>query len=198
MALQLIGPGSDNDALIAQMNNNISQLQQAQQTQIFKDNTGKARVLLGKASDGTYGLKVSQSGTDVTTATNSQLVFNSAQNTFKIIASGTAAFTPTNVGFTVAAGDLTLVIPHGLGYIPAAMVFSTVPEATAGFTGRTSLPYSDYFPNASPNVGQIFRTVYYDIDATNLTIHAFQSRNISYSAAPTYNVKYYLLQETAN
>lgn len=120
------------------------------------------------------------------------------QNSFVIVLRGTAAFVPTNIANTVAAGDYTLVIPHNLGYIPTAIVHSTIQEPTANFTGYTNLPYSDFFPTGSVNVGKLSRTLYFETDATNLTIHTFQSVGISYSSTPTYNIRYYLLQPTAN
>jgi hypothetical protein len=63
------------------------------------------RVLLGNRG-GTYGLWVSRPGQDVITANTSQLLFDSASATVRILAQGTAAFTP--------GGSNTVSISYGL------------------------------------------------------------------------------------
>jgi len=54
--------------------------------------------LFGFDSSGNMVVKVARPGFNADTATDSQLIFNSSQNTFKIAMSGTVAFTPANGG----------------------------------------------------------------------------------------------------
>ena len=51
------------------------------------------RVSLGLLSDGSYGLKVSPENVDVLTADDSELIFNSSQNVFKIVLTDTVTLT---------------------------------------------------------------------------------------------------------
>lgn len=64
-----------------------------------------------------YGLRVSKSGYNVTTATDTQLVYSSSFNNFKVHAAGTTTLTLT--GGAQNSVDVT----HSLGYVPAFMVF---------------------------------------------------------------------------
>jgi len=68
-----------------------------------------------------YGLKVSQSGYDIASATDKQLVFSSEFNTLKVSSIGSGTANPDDVGSTV-----TVEISHGLGYVPAYTVFTEI------------------------------------------------------------------------
>jgi hypothetical protein len=72
------------------------------------------RILLGFQKDGfgtgvDYGLKISKDGEDVKTASNDNLIFNSAQNVFKIVGAGT--MTVNKAGGSETGSDS---IQHGL------------------------------------------------------------------------------------
>lgn len=67
-----------------------------------------------------YGIKVSQDGYDVASATDLQLVFSSKYKTFKVLITGTFS--------TVLAvsGNATIDISHSLGYDPGNLVYYNV------------------------------------------------------------------------
>lgn len=58
-------PGMDMATMINAINENFSLIENFNRTQIFKDETGVNRIILGKLPDGTYGLVISKPGTDV-------------------------------------------------------------------------------------------------------------------------------------
>lgn len=80
-----------------------------------------------------YGIKVSQVGYNVKTATPSQLVFSSKYQTLKVHAQGTGAITHD--------GGRSATIAHGLGYVPTFLVHSQIDPAYSAFYGTTT----DYF-----------------------------------------------------
>lgn len=58
-------PGMDMATLVAAINENFALLENINRTQIFKDETGVNRIILGRFPDGTYGLIVSKPTYDV-------------------------------------------------------------------------------------------------------------------------------------
>jgi hypothetical protein len=137
------------------------------------------RVLLGAIGDGEWGLKVSVSGVDVTTASDDDLLFDSTRNTFKILSTGTATLTVTGTG------QFQVEIPHNLGYTPAFLAFV---DAGAGF--RSPLPAYVY-----NNLGAI--TAQFNI-VVNATYTRLYIDNLSTATPFTERFRYYLLQQTAN
>src|SRR5579872_4588155 len=67
-----------------------------------------------------FVLKISKPGFDVRSATDAQLQFNSNQDIFKIVLTGTLASIATSGPTT------TTTIAHNLGYIPAVLAFTVV------------------------------------------------------------------------
>lgn len=66
-------------------------------------------------------IAVSKSGKNVLTATDpNDFIFHSSYNTFKIIATGTYAFTMPR---DAMSERLTTILTHGLSYTPFAFVF---------------------------------------------------------------------------
>jgi hypothetical protein len=67
MALPLIrlNPTMTFDELVAALNENFALSENVNRTQVFKDETGTNRIILGRQPDGTYGLVISKVGTDV-------------------------------------------------------------------------------------------------------------------------------------
>lgn len=204
MSFQLIGGDTSNtSAIVNQVNQNIAQLKVQDVTNIFKDDTGTRRVLLGKGKDDFYGLKVSQAGTDVYDGADEDMVFNSDNNIFKIVQSGTVSQTLSNTSNTVsgAAGDnpQEFAIAHNLGYIPAFLVYVRAPADFFDGAVLFQLPHSTYINNDGGSDGLYFTHFYAVVDDTNLTIKYDHRSNTDYSpSAPTFEVRYYLLQETAN
>lgn len=174
-----------------------------------KDNAGQTNVFFGydPALNATRSvLRVAKDGFDATTATDAQLIFNSEQNVFKIIATGTAtipliaAQTPGNF-----ANNLT-VISTGISAgtsVFSAMCFITSTEIS-GATPYTPLPFTGtqlgYVPAAGPSSGGVAYTIkpYTRITAgiLELVINVLTYDNSS-SNGP-WTLRYYILQETAN
>lgn len=175
---------ASNSQLQNQLNNTIRDLQAKERVQVFKDDEGVRRVLLGKSSNSFYGLKVSKPDIDVFSATDEQLVFNSEQNVFKIVDKGT-------IEITLDADTATAVeIAHGLSYTPIVLAF---------FTSDTQ-----YYPlpaimastiNTTSNMIEIQTWLDAYTDSTNLII---KGQNANATPAGPLSVTYYLLQETAN
>lgn len=175
-------------------------------TKTYFDTTN-SRMIEGLLPDGTYGLWVSKPGFNVTTATDDQLVFNSNQNIFKIVKSGTY----TIPEFNLAAGSLVIdavAIPHGLSYIPILQAYGQVTQflnfsypviSVVTVLVYTALPYTPTF--LDPNI-QIYR-IDIGVDATNVYISwvydttSGGSGGIGYDF-PAVPIKYDLLQESAN
>ncbi len=144
------------------------------------NNVGLAQF--GKFTDGTTALKVAQPNIEVGTATNSQLIFNSSQDIFKIVLTGTAT-----IPAIATNGYAHVTVTHNLGYKPGVIAFTTY--------GGTNypLPYLDI-----DNNGLVLQLVNAQ-NITNTTIDFWQalpSTTVPQGAAAA-PVKYYLLQETA-
>lgn len=183
MAVPLIGGGSDLSSTIAATNNAIREINNREVTEIFKDDTGTRRVILGKRGDD-YGLFVSKAGFDAFTAGDDDLVFNSNQNVFKIVSEGNVNITADNGGGTGVIGQVT--ITHNLGYIPAIFAFVDIgsvwiplPAMTAGSAGATVIAFTEYVQVAS-------------ITTTEVLFYFHKST----SGSTTYNLKYFLMQES--
>lgn len=139
-------------------------------------------------------VRIAKDGFDQSTATNDQLIFNSDQNVFKIVASGNATLASASIntaGANYASGtSQTASIPHGLSYTPAilaywatANTYSALPRTVQG--ANTSAGYAIYYISAS-------------VDSTNVLFSVAPfGYNIS-DTFPALTLKYYLLQETAN
>lgn len=172
------------------------------------DGTNTRRLLGGIYPDGNIKIALSQAGYDVATATDSQLIWSSEFNTFKIVVSSTTSIPAKNL----AASQLfleTITIPHGLPFIPIlqayALVNYYVPSggATPIFTlipAYYSLPY-----NALAAITNTDLTTYYissAIDSTNIYFSYFYQTKagpggVGYNF-PLTPIRYYLLQETAS
>lgn len=161
----------------------------------FYDANGIPRWQVGDYPDGTVKMKLSQTGQDVRTATDDQLVWSSDFNLFKIVSSGTA----TSVVSSLAAGATdTTTVAHNLGYIPAVMAF-------VNGTGSTYLTADTYYPlpKAVPiTVGaNVHPGITYEVrvDASNVYFDVTNWSTVGpITDIGTANWKYYLLRETAN
>lgn len=138
MTFNLIGGGSDINAITTTMNQNISELKNQEVSKVIKDEQGTRVVILDKD-----GLRTTEpgSGIDVYTATDSDLTFNSTRRTFQII--GDPFTTPFSVTSGVNFTATTVTIIHDLGYVPMTENIATV--TTNGWasseTGVYPLPY---------------------------------------------------------
>lgn len=146
------------------------------------------RVLLGNQLSGGvnfYGMKVSKEGYDVNTATDDQLVFNSSQNVFKIVSSGTIQETlPGSTGF------ISKSAAHGLGYTPLIIAF--IP---AGGSNYLTTPFLQFDSTSGINIEQ----TRVEVDSTNVYLKLYAPSSGSfYASGFTRQAKYYLLRETAD
>lgn len=166
---------------------------------LLYDSDGNARIAMYIDEDGNPVFKVSEEGQDATTAADSDLIFNSAQNVFKIVTSGTVTQTLSNAANLVSAGKQSVTIAHNLGYVPAFLIYVTAPSTFMDGAILFQLPHSTFFNDGSANDGLFFTYFYGTVDSTNLTINYVHNRNTDYSPqSPAFTVRYYLLQETAS
>ena len=199
MSFQLIGAGSDLTSTQTQINKTILELQNKERTEIFKDDSGTRRVLLGKGDNNFYGLKVSQEGKDVFSAPDEELVFNSNNNVFKVVQTGQVSITSKVVNGTAVGfyfDNTSVTIDHNLGFIPACMAFRT-------YDSTRYIPVPGYGLTQKDSSCKSWDWIYTDITDTQLTIYALTEMMIFVAGAEqqggsTYQIKYYLLQETAN
>lgn len=190
--------GDASNAQLAGTTNDILRQQEASKvTQIFKDDTGQRRVLLGKGSDGFYGLKVSQEGIDVYTAEDDQLVFNSNNNVLKVVDSGTATIPASSLSTGASQYNSTTAdidIPHSLGFAPIVLAFLDL----SGSSSPMSMPFVYYDSVQTTTFVQSSYGVTSDVNS-----FGFSRYSVAYNQTVAFNwsavsVKYYLLQETAN
>jgi len=182
MAFGLIS-SNDPQNIANEMNKNILELKNNEVVQYFKDDTGTRRVMLGKGPSGFYGLKVSQEGYDVYTASNDELVFNSDNNVFKIIQSGTATLGSAADGTTTE-----VTVAHNLGFVPVVMAYLT--DSGSSISPLPSL----IVESAGAEEGKVLQVISWYADTTNVTF--YNQSNLQSTAGGT--IKYYILQETAN
>jgi hypothetical protein len=196
MSFKLLGGGSDLNTVVNDMNSNILQLKNNETTEFFNDANGIRRVLLGQGANSFYGLKVSQPNIDVYTALDNQLIFNSNQNTFKIVNKFSASFTVTSG--SSSAASTTFSINHGLGYTP--LYFSTVNITTntvsAGQVGLFPMPFGTIGggSTAQPLIGYLSLVSPYISNTSSISFNATVSVGSNTFAG---TVTAYILQETA-
>lgn len=152
-------------------------------TTAFKilDTSGLGIAQFGQFPNGSVALKVAKSGHDVSTATDDNLIFNSNQDIFKIVGSGSAVIPASGTSTS------TTSISHGLGYIPAYLgyVFFSL---SSSYNLLPALSIND-------TTGAIisFYEGWTDATTINFRVHVPGG-----TVSSTTSVKYYLLQETAN
>lgn len=174
---------------------------------IYYDASGIPNVLIGlRPLTNVRGFYVSKPGIDVTKATDDELIFNSQQDTFKVVLSSTTAIPLENMtaGNTVMN---TITIPHGLSFIPILDAYALVTyfvsldgSTVVPIQVYTSLPYNGFsgIPDSSIEKYSIIAGV----DDTNIYISYFYQTTSSGSGGTGYNfpttpIRYYLRQETA-
>lgn len=169
---------------------------QARGKLVIKDEDGTQRLLASAES-----IKLSQSGFNVETATDSQLVFSSEFNLFKIVGSGELTVPQMSTTLfstnTYTDSKSSSQINHNLSFTPAVIAFMGV-----GST-YTLMPFS--FTSAGGTGGGI-ATYSWTVYSTDTYVQAFgyaTEFGASWSGGTDANksarsIKYYLLQETAS
>lgn len=110
------------------------------------------------------GIKFTQSGIAVPSATPQQLLFTSGNNNLKIVQSGIATYTFSS---NPSAGQITLAtIAHGLGYVPAHDVFYKFYDPATPYTEYSHMPYVNIAGGLATST-YIFNSY---CDSTNLVI----------------------------
>lgn len=65
LPLVRIQPGMDSQMMASVINDNFAMLENLNRTQMFRDENGTNRIILGRLPDGTYGLVISKPGINV-------------------------------------------------------------------------------------------------------------------------------------
>lgn len=158
-------------------------------------NNGSNNVMLvGQDSTGAYVVKIGKNGQDPVTAPDSELIFNSNQDTFKIATIVTYNFNFTASGY-LAGTQYT--VPHNLGYVPLIQGFATLTSAP-GATGNYPLPYI-YTVTQTPTIPAAF------LIGGIINVQGVDDNNIyvgvglgSSGETIAGTLKFYVLQETAS
>lgn len=202
-------PGDDPkkqiESVVAQANENFRLIANEDRTKVTKDDAGDGRLLVGYQqggfNNGNVGIKLSQEGVDVLTATSDQLIFSSDFNMFKIV--GTGSVTLPVYSITSAAGWTTsssgippsASVAHGQDRIPLVFAFLR----TTGPGGATSLvlPYTDF---GIISGAAYFHTISLAVDDTNLSFNEVTLTNGAVGGGLTNGggtIDYWILAETA-
>ncbi len=169
---------------------------------------------IGLDSSGTqlWGLKVAKPGVDVTTATDSQLVFNSQQNVFKIVKEGTVPILISYV-HDVSRPDLAYsygTVQHSLGFTPLVVASFAEVTASGGPFAGAPLPFMNFtalsflIPDGvGGTTTQVIPAInylghVYDVNSVQVSFEIGVAQSLSIWNNQTVTVKYWLLQESAD
>lgn len=147
-------------------------------------------MIIGRDSQDRQVVKIAKEGFDAKEARNDELVFNSLQNTLKVV--------KTDI-ITVGVGtDATnwSTLPHGLGFAPVPLAFLNN-VTLSGIAAGANIPLPTYSSLSVDTVNQRvnMRTWLHALaDEVNLYIVVFNSTGVAFNL----NVKYFLLQESAD
>lgn len=146
------------------------------------------RMIVGFDENKNPKVKISEAGVSVLDATDDQLIFNSDQNVLKVADEGTVLLVkPANDGYQ------SISISYDLDYPPMVMAFLT---SESGFY--------DPLPKTSvrQDTGAVNNYMGFNINHFDKTINFFVvAPNLGggpYTIEQTLNIKYYLLQQSAN
>jgi hypothetical protein len=150
---------------------------------------GYPQVLQGSQKTFGNGFYVAKPGHDVITETSaSNLIFNSNQNVFKVVATGTTKVTiPSGYG----AGEYNSLINHSLNSYPVVVSYVTPPYVTAADK------YVLDNPNLSAVGGVVKWQTYTTTGLTYVTFSVDLQAALLTGVVGDWLFTYYLLQETA-
>lgn len=201
-----INPQADSAQQVSLINKNFAELDAEGTIKLYSDKNGVPNISIGIQPDGTSRIRVAKPGIDVTKADDSQLSFNSAQNTLKVIASGLVDLPltfPVRTGLLENGSDSSVyTITHNLGFTPTCLVYFANVGANGTTTAYFPFGYGSIF---SQNYGTNYSVVYKSHVAVTsttlelgLTRDMYLNTNVSTGAFPGGNsrFKYILLQES--
>jgi hypothetical protein len=143
-----------------------------------------------------WGLFQTKPGTDVTTNTDtSKFIFNSNQDVFKIITTGT--LTVSLVGTLASGANSTVSSPHGFNFLPGVFGF-------LNGTGSGVLASGAYYqtpllvPGSYGGIWQPGVSFWLTADATNVNAIVTNNTSVGIAGIGTCVFKYFLLQESAS
>lgn len=208
MSIQAITPSAGDSAKWAQVNQNFATIRGEQTRKSFKnpntrqdgyiqgqlpnslgtgfimnDNAGIPAIYGAVDNSGKPVLKVAKEGMDATTAGDNDLVFNSARNFFKIVATGAASVSYTNSG-AVFNTD----IPHGLTGTPIVQAFLDIGSA------RVQVPYYVLGYGGSGSLNGVSTGFWVVSDSSFIS---FRVATSPATTPGTANFKYYIIAESA-
>jgi hypothetical protein len=155
--------------------------------------------LFGPDSTGEVVVKIAKAGYDAATAADDQLVFNSGQNTFKIIDTISATFpntgsaAPSSPGPSSGRSSANTQVPHNYGFVPAFLAYGgdsgvnfQQPQISSGVFSTTGMYVAIFKITAT--------STYFDL-RSEIVCYGPYGGSVS-ATGPT--IKIYVLQETAN
>ena len=193
------------DSLAKQANENFRLLSNEDRTKLIKDDSGTERLLTGYQqggfSNGSVGIKLSQPGVDVLSATDEQLIFSSDFNMFKIVdkleftIDEFSVSTGSSGGFNGA--EFQTQPPHEQGKVPAYLAFLEVSDGSW---------YPLGWANNHLSSSQVFGTFAVTIVATSVRFFIYITGGGWTSAGGGATITYtggqkivvYILKETAD
>lgn len=186
--------------MVAQYNQNFDALDDQDRTKIIRNGTTPT-LLFGYQKDGfgtgvDYGLKVAKSGKDVTTATATDLAFNSGYNHLKVVKTGevTLAYPASMASGT----GWTVTVNHGLGYEPAVVAYVNGSGSHGLLSGLFNYAVPQMVkPYAESTFANGFYLIDYAVNSANLSFTYFNGWNSTDPQAGDFYIKYYLLQESS-
>lgn len=156
---------------------------------LFNDPSDTPRVILHFDSDGNPVFKISESGVDVTTATEDQLTFNSTRNVFKVVATDTISVNkPAN------EDAVTITLAHGLSYVPGFVAYAL----ESGVYHQTPLVVTVSTGSAGSGTTSIYYVARIGADVDNLYFIIEAGEGPAYLESITVDFRYYLFIETAS
>lgn len=167
------------------INKNFAELDQP--LTLYNDQNGIPNISIGLQPDGTSRIRVANTGVDVTTATDDQLAFNSAQDTLKVRQTGTYTLTRPS-----GTSIVTQTVAHGLSYVPILM-YNVEQTTVEPGVWRLGLAFT-----ADTATGAFMEYFTASVDATNIYFKCVAPTGTGYLATTHVGTfKYYLLQQPA-
>lgn len=193
-AVQLLG--SDVNNLIAAYNAGKIDFNNFNTPLIIPDANGIPNVLLGpRQVNNQRGLFIAKPGISVITATDDQLIFNSLQNVLKIVSTNTVTIPQFTVASS-ASGNQTQTVNHNLGFLPVALPYALDTSGGQYFfwQGKDIVP----IVGATITIGALIEyDTFIDTTTIEFLVAVTNRTGGTYTLGP-FNIRYYLLQETAN